>query len=159
VRLGSLKRAADTLSITPAAVGQRVKALEDYLGINLLLRRRSGLQPTPELLTALGSLSSAFRELDTAADLLNLQRRDEIHIAATSDFAAATRLITFAQSPKRWDERCRVAATHPTCRNMPSSVPMQRFRINTKNAKSRFNRLRLTCGPNCCTVKRHDKFP
>jgi len=87
VRLGSLKRAADTLSITPAAVGQRVKALEDYLGIPLLLRRRSGLQPTPELLTALGSLSSAFRELDTAADLLNLQRRDEIHIAATSDLA------------------------------------------------------------------------
>jgi LysR family glycine cleavage system transcriptional activator len=87
VRLGSLKRAADTLSITPAAAGQRVKALEDYLGIALLLRRRSGLQPTAELLTALGSLTNAFRELDTATDQLNLQRRDEIHIAATSDFA------------------------------------------------------------------------
>ena len=87
VRLGSLKRAAGTLAITPAAVGQRVKALEDYLGIALLLRGRSGLRPTPELLTALGSLTNAFRELDAAADLLNLQRRDEIHIAATSDFA------------------------------------------------------------------------
>jgi LysR family transcriptional regulator, glycine cleavage system transcriptional activator len=87
VRLGSLKKAADMLSITPAAVGQRVKALEDYLGVELLVRARSGLQATPELLTALASLANAFRELDTAADLLSLQRRDEIHIAAPSDFA------------------------------------------------------------------------
>jgi LysR family glycine cleavage system transcriptional activator len=100
VRLGSLKKAADTLSITPAAVGQRVKALEDYLGIHLLLRHRAGLQPTPELLTALRSLANAFRELDTAADLLNLQSRDEIHIAATPDFAELwlqPRLVRFRQ--------------------------------------------------------------
>jgi len=87
IRLGSLKKAADALVITPAAVGQRVKALENYLGIDLLVRGRSGLRATPELAAALAPLSAAFKELSDVADRLNLQRRDEIHVVAPSDFA------------------------------------------------------------------------
>jgi len=87
VRLGSLKGAADALAITPAAVGQRVKALEEYLGVDLLVRGRSGLKPTPALAAALPNLESAFRELGAAAALLDLQRGHEIHIAAASDLA------------------------------------------------------------------------
>jgi LysR family glycine cleavage system transcriptional activator len=85
-RLGSLKAAAEQLSITPAAVGQRVKALEDYLGVDLLVRGRSGLKATAPLETAMAHLSIAFRELDNAAGALDLQRVYEIHIAAPSDF-------------------------------------------------------------------------
>ncbi len=87
VRLGSLKDAADELAITPAAVGQRVKALEDYLGIDLLVRGRSGLRPTAPLASALPHLTAAFRELDNVSSALDLQRTHEIHIAASSDFA------------------------------------------------------------------------
>jgi len=87
LRLGSLRAAGGALWITPAAVGQRIKALEDYLGIDLVVRRRSGLRPTAELTGALQHLRAAFQELDTVATMLNLQRGDEIHIAATSDFA------------------------------------------------------------------------
>lgn len=87
LRVGSLKGAADALSITPAAVGQRVKALEDYLGVDLLVRGRSGLMPTPALKAAAEHLGAAFRELQTVADMLELQRGHEIHIAAASDFA------------------------------------------------------------------------
>ena len=85
-RTGSLKAAAEILAITPAAVGQRVKALEDYLGVELLVRGRSGLRPTAALLSALTHLNAAFRELDATADLLDLQRGHEIHVAALSDF-------------------------------------------------------------------------
>jgi LysR family transcriptional regulator, glycine cleavage system transcriptional activator len=87
LRLGSLQAAAGTLWITPAAVGQRIKALEDYLGIDLVVRGRSGIRPTAELAGALDHLRVAFQELDVVATMLNLQRGDEIHIAATSDFA------------------------------------------------------------------------
>lgn len=87
IRLGSLKQAADALSITPAAVGQRVKALEDYLGVDLLERGRSGLRPSQSLSVALAHLNTAFRELDAAATALDLQRGHEIHVAAPSDFA------------------------------------------------------------------------
>jgi LysR family transcriptional regulator, glycine cleavage system transcriptional activator len=87
LRVGSLQAAGRALWITPAAVGQRIKALEDYLGIELVVRGRSGLRPTSDLSGALEHLRAAFKELDTVATLLNLQRGDEIHIAATSDFA------------------------------------------------------------------------
>lgn len=85
LRAGSLRAAAAQLAITPAAVGQRVKALEDYLGVDLVVRGRSGLQPSPELAGALPHLQAAFRELAQAADLLELQRAQVIRIAAVSD--------------------------------------------------------------------------
>jgi LysR family transcriptional regulator, glycine cleavage system transcriptional activator len=85
LRMGSLQAAARALWITPAAAGQRIKALEEYLGVDLLVRGRSGLQPTPELVGALAHLQAGFRELDIAATVLNLQRSDEIHVGATSD--------------------------------------------------------------------------
>lgn len=87
LRLGSLKAAADELAITPAAVGQRIKALEDFLGLELLVRGRTGLQPTASLAAALPGLTRAFRELDAVVDILDMQRGHEIHIAATLDFA------------------------------------------------------------------------
>jgi len=87
LRLGSLQAAASALWITPAAIGQRIKALEDYLGVDLVVRGRSGLRPTAELSGALEHLRTAFQELDAVSTMLNLQRGDEIHIAATSDFA------------------------------------------------------------------------
>jgi LysR family glycine cleavage system transcriptional activator len=87
LRGGSLKSAAEVLSITPAAVGQRVKALEDYLGTELLVRGRSGLQPTAALASAMQHLRTAFREMEVVADMLDMQRGYEIHVAAVSDFA------------------------------------------------------------------------
>ncbi len=87
LRLGSLRAAAGALWITPAAVGQRIKALEEYLGADLVVRGRSGLRPTAALSGALEHLRAAFQELESVSTMLNLQRGDEIHIAATSDFA------------------------------------------------------------------------
>lgn len=87
LRLGSLRAAADALAITPAAVGQRIKALEEFLGLELLVRGRTGLQPTATLAAALPGLARAFRELDGVVDILDMQRSHEIHIAATLDFA------------------------------------------------------------------------
>jgi LysR family transcriptional regulator, glycine cleavage system transcriptional activator len=87
LRTGSLKGAAERLAISPAAAGQRVKALEDYLGIALLVRGRAGLQATPALAGALPHLEAAFRELRAVTEMLDLQRGQEIHVAAAPDFA------------------------------------------------------------------------
>lgn len=86
LRFGSLKAAAQILSITPAAVGQRIKALEDYLGMPLLTRDRSGLRATPAIARVLPHLEAAFRELGTVSELLDLQRGQELHISADPDF-------------------------------------------------------------------------
>ncbi|RKF13855.1 LysR family transcriptional regulator [Roseovarius spongiae] len=87
IREGSLKGAAMRLGITPAAVGQRIRALEDYLGSDLLLRARSGLQPTVELGQALDDLHRAFSALERATETLDFQRVSEIHIVADPDWA------------------------------------------------------------------------
>jgi LysR family glycine cleavage system transcriptional activator len=86
VREGSLKAAAERLGITPAAVGQRIRSLEDYLGSDLLMRGRSGLQPTRVLEQAIADLRVAFEALDRATDTLDFQRVSEIHIVADPDW-------------------------------------------------------------------------
>jgi len=87
LRTGSMKAAAQELAISPAAVGQRIRALEDYLGYDLLVRGRSGLRPTRELEAAMAHLGAAFRELDTVSQILDFQRVEEIHITADPDLA------------------------------------------------------------------------
>jgi LysR family glycine cleavage system transcriptional activator len=87
LRTGSMKAAAQELAISPAAVGQRIRALEDYLGYDLLVRGRSGLRPTRELEAAMAHLGAAFRELETVSQILDFQRVEEIHITADPDLA------------------------------------------------------------------------
>jgi LysR family transcriptional regulator, glycine cleavage system transcriptional activator len=87
LRTGSLKNAAEMLAITPAAVGQRIKTLEDYLGIDLIVRSRSGIFPTAALSRAMPHLERGFSELGAAAEALDFQRVNEIHIAALPDLA------------------------------------------------------------------------
>lgn len=87
IRAGSLKAAGVELGITAAAVGQRIRALEDFLGIDLLLRGRSGLKPTPELQKALPDLRAGFDALSRVTDTLDFQRTTEIHIVSDPDWS------------------------------------------------------------------------
>lgn len=87
IREGSLKLAAARLGITPAAVGQRIRALEDFLETDLLQRGRSGLVPTPALDMALADLRQGFAALERVTETLDFQRLSEIHIVAEPDWA------------------------------------------------------------------------
>ncbi|WP_410482400.1 LysR family transcriptional regulator [Ovoidimarina sediminis] len=46
LRHKSFTGAAEELGVTPAAVGQRVRSLEEYLGRPLLQRTRTGVIPS-----------------------------------------------------------------------------------------------------------------
>ena len=87
LREGSLRAAAERLAITPAAVGQRIRALEDYLGMNLVARGRSGLVASPELDLALPDLRQAFAALERVTQTLNFERTTEVHIISDIGFA------------------------------------------------------------------------
>lgn len=87
LREGSLRAAAARLGITPAAIGQRIRALEDHLGTVLLRRGPGGLEPSAELAAALPELRAAFAALERASDELDLRRASEIHIVAEPDWA------------------------------------------------------------------------
>ncbi len=56
----SFTRAADELAVTPAAVGQQIRALEDTLGVVLFRRTTKGLELTPEGEAGLYALRAGF---------------------------------------------------------------------------------------------------
>lgn len=101
IRKGSFSAAANELSITPAALGQRIRTLEDFLDTMLIVRGRKGTRPTQELEAALADLQLAFQSLDRALDALNFQKASAIHIVADIDLAdvwLAPRLQKFRET-------------------------------------------------------------
>lgn len=101
MREGSLKAAAERLGVTPAAVGQRIKTLEDFLGKDLLMRGRSGLMATPDLAPAQADLRLAFEALERVTETLNFQGMSELHIVAEADLSELwllPRLAAFRQN-------------------------------------------------------------
>lgn len=45
---GSFKAAAEAMGYTPSAISQLIAALENDLGLNLLIRSKKGVKPTAE---------------------------------------------------------------------------------------------------------------
>jgi LysR family glycine cleavage system transcriptional activator len=60
----SFTRAADELAVTPAAVGQQVRALEETLGVILFRRTPRGLELTPEAADAVAAVRDGFASLE-----------------------------------------------------------------------------------------------
>ena len=67
-RHNSFARAADELSVTPAAISRQVKLLEDYFGVEFFRREPSGISLMPEALDYARGLSKAFRQIATLTD-------------------------------------------------------------------------------------------
>ena len=66
----SFTRAADELAVTPAAVGQQIRALEETLGVTLFRRTARGLELTPEAVTSLPHLRAAFSAFEETVSAL-----------------------------------------------------------------------------------------
>jgi len=87
IRLGTLKKAADELGVTAAALGQRIRTLEMYLGFTLMERKPRGAIPTAAAIEAAEELTGGFRTLEIAAKKLQFQRLNEVYIQADADWA------------------------------------------------------------------------
>lgn len=96
----SFTRAADELAVTPAAVGQQVRALEDTLGVVLFRRTTRGLELTPEGEAGLDALRSGFLHFEEAVRAMQAgQSSKTLTIAAPRDLTAkwlAPRLAAYA---------------------------------------------------------------
>ena len=85
----SFTRAADELAVTPAAVGQQVRALEDTLGVVLFKRTAKGLELTPEAAAGLGALRDGFLHFEEAVRAIQAgQTSKTLTIAAPRDLTA-----------------------------------------------------------------------
>lgn len=88
VRLGTFERAADELHVTASAVGKRINALEELLGVVLLQRGAKALVPTPigkeylqQVRAALGLLAAMPLHRRSA------QQRQRVQLCAPPTFA------------------------------------------------------------------------
>lgn len=64
-RCGSMKAAAETLLVTPGAVSQRIRELEDRFGHRLFTRTGTGVEPTKTGRTLFSKIDQAFRTIET----------------------------------------------------------------------------------------------
>ncbi|MEP2029253.1 MAG: LysR substrate-binding domain-containing protein [Paracoccaceae bacterium] len=76
LRHGSFSEAAVELAITPAAVGQRVRSLEQYLGRDLFIRSSTGIEPTSEAQSVADQLTQGFSKVAGALETLTPKKRD-----------------------------------------------------------------------------------
>ncbi len=82
----SFTRAADELAVTPAAVGQQIRALEDTLGAVLFRRTTRGLELTPEAEAGLGPLRDGFLQFEEAVRAMQAgQSSKSLTIASPRD--------------------------------------------------------------------------
>ncbi|MBB5687025.1 LysR family transcriptional regulator [Sphingobium boeckii] len=98
----SFTRAADELAVTPAAVGQQIRALEDTLGVVLFRRTAKGLELTPEGEGGLGALRAGFLQFEESVRAMQAgQSSKSLTIAAPRDFTAkwlASRLAKYGRT-------------------------------------------------------------
>jgi LysR family glycine cleavage system transcriptional activator len=96
----SFTRAADELAVTPAAVGQQIRALEDVLGVVLFRRTPKGLELTVEAEAGLEDLRAGFLRFEQSVEAMRAgQSSKSLTIAAPRDMTArwlAPRLASVA---------------------------------------------------------------
>jgi LysR family glycine cleavage system transcriptional activator len=85
----SVKKAAAELNVTPAAVSHQIKALEDYLGVKLFLRRNRALELTEAARACLPKLREGFDSLVQAVDRLRAHKAGGmLTVSVAPSFAA-----------------------------------------------------------------------
>lgn len=67
----SFSRAAEDLSVTPAAIGHQVKTLEEYLGMDLFIRKNRSVELTDAGQVLLPGISDGFSRLYSAVDVFH----------------------------------------------------------------------------------------
>lgn len=88
-RHGSFRKAADELHVTPAAVSQQIKVLEDQLGQPLFHRLATGLALTRAGQAGLPLVREGIASLESAARLMAAQRSaDTLNVWTAPSFAA-----------------------------------------------------------------------
>lgn len=81
-RHGSFKAGAGELCVTQAAVSHQIKALEDWIGRQLFVRRTRAVELTPEARTLATSLTRALDEIEAAVlDLSGTEMTGEITVS------------------------------------------------------------------------------
>lgn len=105
VERGSFARAADRLNVTPSALSQTIRQLEDRLGVTLLRRTTRSVAPTPAGERMLARLRPTLAELDASvAELTTAENTGTLRISTSrvaAELVVAPRLAAFTTANPR----------------------------------------------------------
>jgi LysR family transcriptional regulator, glycine cleavage system transcriptional activator len=99
-RAGKMKQAAHELALTPGAVSQRIRQLEEAAGHRLFLRNPSGVELSAAGEAMFAALAEPFRAIEAVDRELGSPSLTRMAISTTPSFAATwlvPRLAMFAQ--------------------------------------------------------------
>lgn len=104
MRVGSFALAADDLFVTPGAISQQIRKLEEWLGIALFVRHVRQIQATAEATSYWQQIQPALSQLIRASQHVRESRDQNVRLSMTPGFAA------------KWFTRrmARFLAMHPT---------------------------------------------
>lgn len=103
-RLGSMKAAAAALGVTPGAVSQQIRQLEERLGTRLFERGVRSLRLTAAGMRLLGPLVEGFAGIEAAWGRAAAKRpkRQTLTISTTASFAATWLVPRLGRFMQRW---------------------------------------------------------
>ncbi|MDH5537486.1 MAG: LysR family transcriptional regulator, partial [Betaproteobacteria bacterium] len=116
----SVKKAAAELNVTPAAVSHQVRALEEYLGVEVFHRYNRALELTDAARACLPKLTEGFDCLAKAVDVMRSQKSTGmLTVSAAPSFAARwlmPRLHRFFEAHPEIDVRLSARIRHVSAR-------------------------------------------
>lgn len=92
-RTKSFAAAAKELHVTPAAISHQIKALEEYLGVELFVRHHRRVSLTPAARVALPELHEGFQTLGRAVDKIRSYGDERLIVTVCSEPLFATKWI------------------------------------------------------------------
>lgn len=109
----SFKLAADDLSVTPAAISQQIRSLEDFLGVDLFRRTNRSLVLTEAAQLSLQPLKEGFERLEEAVDIIAGSKSSTVlKVSVSPSFASkwlVPRLASYYE--RRPDAIVKISAT------------------------------------------------
>jgi len=103
-RTGAMQDAAHELGVTPGAISQRIRAVEERHGLRLFHRSKNGIRLTQAGVALHADLGRAFSVIETAHQKHFTAHRNAIRISVSATFAHSTLVSSLG----------RFAEDHPT---------------------------------------------
>ena len=88
IRLNSFSLAAEELNVTPGAIGQQIKKLEDWLGQELFTRSVRQIRPTADGLEYAARIQPALRQIVDASQQVRDRSDRSVRVVMPPSFAA-----------------------------------------------------------------------
>ena len=122
----SFKKAAEELHVTPAAVSQQIKALEEYLGVSLFRRLTRALEITSQGQAMLPRIRAGFECLAAAVVMTHQAEDNTLTVTAPPSFASRwllPRLSRFTAAHPAVELRLASSADTVDKRGLTTGIP------------------------------------